>query len=240
MKTKTTVLILFVTILMSIRLKSQDLILKLNGDSIKAKISEVGTNAVSFKKADFPDGPTFVESKSDIILIRYSNGQVQQFNTPGSPSINETAKSNTNIPSVVATGTANNTLSQANDKIKIERDGKKYKINGKKASLKEVDRQLGQSKNPAILLPLKAATIMGKAQKIAKLTSIPTTIGGGFSLLWTGIDLYNDIQRGRAKNYLGVITSFLGTFSLPITSKILKSKSDKMHDKLIDMYNLTN
>src|SRR6187551_358256 len=72
-------LILILFSMICCQLKSQDLIIKTNGDSIKAKVTEVGTNAVSFKKANNIDGPTFVEFKSDIVMIKYANGEIQKF-----------------------------------------------------------------------------------------------------------------------------------------------------------------
>ena len=45
-------------------LKAQDLIVKTDGTIIKAKISEVGEDAVKYKKADNPDGPLYTISKS--------------------------------------------------------------------------------------------------------------------------------------------------------------------------------
>lgn len=250
-----TILLLLILSIGCFQLKAQDLIVKTNRDTIKARITEVGTNAISFKKWNNQDGPTFVESKSDILFIKYSNGEVQQFaksiptNTASIGSMTNSAVTNTNsVMSNTSSAMSNtnaassSTQQPADGKIKIERNGSKYTINGQKASRKMVNEQLGKSKNPAILVPLKATKMMGGAQKIVKLTSIPTTIGGGFTFLWKGIDMWNDIQRGRAttQSYVNAALSLVGTLTLPITNKILKKKSNKMYDKLIDMYNVTN
>src|ERR1700749_3003704 len=71
--------ILFLIILMGQNLKAQDTIYKNNGTVIYAKINEIGSSTVSFKKTDFPDGPTFVENKTEISEIRFRNGQRQEF-----------------------------------------------------------------------------------------------------------------------------------------------------------------
>ena len=120
-------------------------------------------------------------------------------------------------------------------------DGKYY-IDGKQVKRKMVDKQLATSKNPVVILPLKAAKLTKTSQKIVKITSIPTTIGGGFSTLWTGVNMYNDIRRHRdnTSSYLGAFTSLFTTVALPITNKILKKKSDKMYARIIDAYNITN
>lgn len=240
MKKINSILILF--LVLSFHLKAQDLIIKTTGDTIKAKITEVGTNAISYKKWNNQNGPTFVESKSDIQFVKYSNGEVQQFTKANIAGVGTSTNSaNTNTSSATSNTTA--TAQQPDDgKNKIERDGKKYLINGKKAKSKEVDKLLGKSKNPAILVPLKVAKMTKTAQKIVKFTSIPTSIGGGFATLVSVIDLYNDVRRGRdnSKTYVNFGMSLVGTLTLPITNKILKKKSDGMYDKLIDMYNVTN
>ena len=218
-------------------IKAQDLIIRTTGDTIKGKITEIGTNAISYKKFDNPKGPTFVENKSNIVMIKLASGEIQKF----TPSVNtSTASIMTNTAANTNSATASN--SSNDGKVKIERVGSKYTIDGKKASRKMVNEQLGKSKNPVIVVPLKATKMMGGAQKIVKLTSIPTTVGGGFTFLLTGVNMWNDIQRGRAttKSYVNTALSLVGTLTLPITNKILKKKTNKMYDKLIDAYNITN
>lgn len=226
--------------------RSQDLIIRTKGDTIRAKITEVGTNAVSYKKASMLDGPTFVEYKDDILMIKYGNGEVQKFsktNTSNTSMPNSSTTSTNSTASGTNTASTNNSSQQSSDgKIKIQRDGKKFTINGKKAKAKEVDAQLGKSKNPLVIVPLKLAKITRISQKIVKITSIPSSIGGGFTTLVSVIDLYNDVRRGRdnTQTYTNFGLSLVGTLALPITNKILKKNSDKMYDKIIDAYNLTN
>ncbi len=68
-----------ITLYTSLSIFAQDIITKRNGDEIKAKIIEVGTDDVKFKKFDNIDGPLFVVSKSDIIFIKYENGSKEIF-----------------------------------------------------------------------------------------------------------------------------------------------------------------
>lgn len=238
MKKINSILLLFLG-LSFFQLKAQDLILRTTGDTIKGKITEIGTNAITYKKADNLNGPTFVENKSNILMIKLASGEIQKF----TPSAVNTSTNSIMTNTATSTNTSSNTATASSDgKVKIERVGSKYTIDGKKASRKMVNEQLGKSKNPAILVPLKATKMMGGAQKITKITSIPTTIGGGFTFLLTGVDMWNDIQRGRAttSSYVNAALSLVGTLTLPITNKILKKKSNKMYDKLIDAYNVTN
>ena len=54
--------------------KAQDIITKKTGEDILAKILEVTSTEVKYKKHDNPDGPTFSSLISDILMIRYDNG----------------------------------------------------------------------------------------------------------------------------------------------------------------------
>ncbi|MCE3259218.1 MAG: hypothetical protein K0S12_859, partial [Bacteroidetes bacterium] len=46
--------------------------------------------------------------------------------------------------------------------------------------------------------------------------------------------------RASSKTFLNMGLSLVGTLTFPVTSYFLKKKSDKMYDKIIDMYNVTN
>jgi hypothetical protein len=65
-----------------------------DGNEIKAKVTEVTTTEIKYKKCDMPDGPVYIAKKSDVFMIKYANGsrdvfkeeakpaQVQQSNKP--------------------------------------------------------------------------------------------------------------------------------------------------------------
>ena len=59
---------------------SQDVILKKSGENISAKVTEITTTEIKYKKFDFQDGPTFIIPKSDVLTIRYQNGTKDIFN----------------------------------------------------------------------------------------------------------------------------------------------------------------
>lgn len=226
--------VLFLCQFLVANLYSQDKIVKTNGDTISGKVLEIGVNAISFKKASMPEGPTFTEMKSDVLMVKFANGAVEHISKkPGDKNL-----VGNNISSAQNTSGA----APADGRNKIEITNGKYYINGKKAKMKEVNAMLASSKNPAIVLPLKAARVTNTFQKIVKITSIPSTIGGGTAMLVSGIDLINDVRRTRdnSKTYVNFFSSLFTTFSLPITNKILKKRSNKMYGKLIDVYNVTN
>ncbi len=59
---------------------SQDTIVKVNKDTIQAKILEVGISEIKYKRFDNLEGPIYVIAKSEISMIRYINGGTDNFN----------------------------------------------------------------------------------------------------------------------------------------------------------------
>jgi hypothetical protein len=63
------------TSILSITLSfAQDIITLKSSDDIQAKVLEVTTNEIKYKKFDNQDGPTFTILKSDVLMVRYENG----------------------------------------------------------------------------------------------------------------------------------------------------------------------
>ena len=58
---------------------AQDIILKVNGDEIQAKIIEVDADEVKYKRFDNESGPVYSLPKSDIFMIKYENGEKDVF-----------------------------------------------------------------------------------------------------------------------------------------------------------------
>ena len=67
------VLIAFSLILTTI-CYSQDIIVKVNGDSISSNINEIGINEIKLHKFNNPNGPLYIIDKKDVIKIIFNNG----------------------------------------------------------------------------------------------------------------------------------------------------------------------
>lgn len=65
---------------------SQDVIFKKDGSKVEAKIIEIGTLELKYKKISNIDGPSYAILKSDVLLVNYQNGTVEIFNNGGSQS----------------------------------------------------------------------------------------------------------------------------------------------------------
>lgn len=61
------------------KLLSQDTIFKKNGSQIAAKIIEINSSDVKFKKFNNPEGPLYTETKTEILRIKYFNGHIDTF-----------------------------------------------------------------------------------------------------------------------------------------------------------------
>jgi hypothetical protein len=68
---------------------SQDEITLRNGETLKAKVVEVGLKDISYKKYENPTGPSYTLNKDQVFMIKYENGTKDVFeaapNTNASP-----------------------------------------------------------------------------------------------------------------------------------------------------------
>ncbi len=51
-----------------------DSIILKNGEEIKAKVTEIASDEIKYKKCDNLNGPTYTIKKSEVFMIKYSNG----------------------------------------------------------------------------------------------------------------------------------------------------------------------
>src|ERR1043165_3808056 len=58
---------------------AQDDIILRTGDEIKAKVQEVGTSEIKYKRADNPNGPLYSIWKRELFMIKYENGTKEVF-----------------------------------------------------------------------------------------------------------------------------------------------------------------
>lgn len=62
---------------------SQDIITTRAGEDIDARVIEVGADHVGYRKASNPEGPVFIIPVSDVLMIRYANGEKDIFEHAG-------------------------------------------------------------------------------------------------------------------------------------------------------------
>ncbi|MEJ8756697.1 hypothetical protein WG947_06810 [Pontibacter sp. H259] len=58
---------------------AQDIITKKNGEGVKAKVTEITTTEIKYKRFDNLEGPTYTLAKSDVLLVKYENNTEEVF-----------------------------------------------------------------------------------------------------------------------------------------------------------------
>jgi len=58
-----------------------DILTLKDGSEISAKIFEITSNEIKYKKCDYQDGPLYTKLKSDVFMIKYSNGTKDVFSS---------------------------------------------------------------------------------------------------------------------------------------------------------------
>ncbi|HET6225930.1 MAG TPA: hypothetical protein VFF27_06600 [Bacteroidia bacterium] len=72
-------LVFSILLITSVSCLAQDTLVKKDGQLLIGKVLEVSPTEVKYKKADFPDGPTYTEIKATLERIKYRGGQVDVF-----------------------------------------------------------------------------------------------------------------------------------------------------------------
>lgn len=76
---KTVIPLILFCIAVTFQTKAQDMITLKSGEDIEARVEEVGTEVIKYKKFDNQEGPTYSVEKSKVFMIRYANGTKEVF-----------------------------------------------------------------------------------------------------------------------------------------------------------------
>ena len=76
---KRTILLLFAALCGVLTAAAQDLIVKTDATKIEAKVIEITTETVRYKRFSNPDGPTYVLPVKEIHYIQYANGEKEYY-----------------------------------------------------------------------------------------------------------------------------------------------------------------
>lgn len=125
-------LCLFILGILSLAAYSQDLIVKKDGSVIQAKVAEIGTSEVKYKKWTNQEGPTYSIAIADILAINYPDGSKEEFANTSATS-QEVTPHEAGVPQLVAVPVADNNaalIAQCNQTYSF---GKTFKRQGKVA-----------------------------------------------------------------------------------------------------------
>lgn len=204
--------------------KGQDTIIKINGDTIIAKILEINSTEIKYKKFNFQDGPSYVENKSEIKQITFSTGLKEVF------SVIETKK---NVPETDANNDYYNPNTvPVNPQKKLEPYGARYKYQGRKIGEREMQNILMSTKDKEIIGLVQSAKEANKLQYIGFL-SIPLGIAA-LAFVASSMNTYGNVDSGKLA--AGGIM-LCGAIACPIVSGIFKHKRTVSNKKAVQLYN---
>ncbi|OFY85476.1 MAG: hypothetical protein A3F72_09880 [Bacteroidetes bacterium RIFCSPLOWO2_12_FULL_35_15] len=210
--------------------KAQDTIIKINGDTVLAKILEINSTEIKYKKFNFQDGPTYVENKSEIKQITYSNGLKEVF------SVKEQKIS---VPETIANNDYYNpNAGPVNPQSKIEPYGSRYKYQGRKIGEREMQRILMSTKDKQIIGLVQSAKDANKMQYIG-FAAIPLGIGSLVALANSFNTYSSGSYNGTNNSGLVSISVILAAAAIacPVISIVSKSKRKKCNREAVKLYN---
>ena len=209
---------------------SQDTIIKYSGEIIQAKITEVSPTQIKYKKFNFQDGPMYVENKSDVKMIRYSNGLKEEFQKEQPKTAALPPPTNDNADYYGGTAAPNPN--------KIDIWGSGYRVNGRRTNERAVQKILLESRDKKII------SLVGQAKDTQKLQYI------GFAAIPLGlisiIALANSRpyyvatnSYGPRNNALAALSTvcFVGALACPAISSIEKHKRKNCNRAAVKLYN---
>jgi hypothetical protein len=207
-------------------LSAQDTIFKKNGEIILSRVIEIGVSEIKYKKHDFENGPTYIESKSLIRSIGFSNGQKEVFSNalpqPELPADDYVSASAPRPPS-----------------HKIDIIGNRYLKDGRYYREREIqDLLLGTNDK-------KIMTLIGSSRDAKKMQYI------GFGAFPLGIAALTVAGKGlylqssstgnklkiRPENAVVGVLCFAAAVTCPILSGVYKNRRQNYNRAAVRLYN---
>jgi hypothetical protein len=181
--------------------QAQDTIFMRSGEKIIAKILELNTREVKYKKFDFQDGPQYVVAKLEVLKIVYLNGMTENFlDKSVTPQTNDYSKPNNTV------SPATNTAKKNPMDNPIEMIGNRYYLNYY-LPISEVNRILLAKKNNEITAMVMATKKEMVPYYVLAYAPIPLGVAG-YVLLNLAVNNSNSNS-----NY--------NTYTLPVNTDLL-------------------
>ncbi len=211
---------------------AQDTIVKYNGEQIRAKVTEINSTEIKFKKYDFLDGPTYVEKKSEIESIRYSTGLKEHFEKPKQN--NSTSNQPDYYGGPVATNPGN----------KIYEVGSRYRYQYAMLGEREMQGILMQT-NDKHIMGLVTQAKQAKGMQYIGFGGIACGIAAGYCLVQSmtrqqvytsGYSTYRSNPNEKALQAGAALFAIVG-IACPVASGVYKAKRSNYNRDAIKLYN---
>lgn len=231
--------VFFLSIIFSYgKMLAQDTIITMNNESIIAKVTEISPREVKYKKYDYLDGPTYIQNKSDLKMIRYANGRSEIFISGNTNTLKKEEKTVINVTEETdyygGPGSSTSPVS-AN---KLTARGSRYSYQNKFISEKKLHLMLNDTKDRSLM------ALVGKAKDNKKLQYIgfgafPLGIASivAFSSAFTYYPNSSTIKSVNQSyiNLSGVLVA--AAISCPVIAIVAKSKRTKYNKEAVKLYN---
>lgn len=198
------------------KVNAQDTLFLFDGAKVPSEVLEVGVNEIKYKKADNPDGPTYITYRSDVKIIRYKNGS------------SDTLKHERPVEIKTTVAKVSPPFDQTPP---IYRTGPIYKQGGR-ISENYMHNTLKRVKDYQINLHVKNAKIAKGVQYVGFL-AIPAVVAGGVLAFATLIDGSN---YGNYNFTPSIACGFVAVAALS-TTITAHSMRVKNNDAAIKIYN---
>lgn len=218
------------------KLIAQDTIVKRNSDLIIAKILEISPTEIRYKKFEFQDGPTYIEIKSTVQMIRYSNGMKETFGEVKKEK--EEVQAEKTTVKVVDDVDYYSKPNSVTGTSKIEVFGSKYRTNGKRINEKAMRTMLLETKDP------KIATLVDQSKRAQRrqfiwIAAIP--LGQIAAVAALSARPYDPITQtyGARNNGMVALSTVcvVGAIACPIVAINQKHKKKSTTAAAIKLYN---
>ncbi|MCX6295415.1 MAG: hypothetical protein NTX97_05000 [Bacteroidetes bacterium] len=208
---------------------AQDTITKNNSEKIIAKIIEINSTELKFKKFDFLDGPTYIEKKSDINFIVYSNGMKEVFKQEPAPKIEVKVSDNSDYY-----------VGKSSESNKIEMWGSgRYRQKNVRIGERDVHTILMETKDKKIMTLVSSAKD-AKAMQYIGFAAIPLGISA-YGLLIASMIYGNTSASGSLGLNPGYVTGsavcLVAAIACPIVSGTFKRKRTNYNRAAVKLYN---
>ena len=208
--------VIFLFVILHGAVRSQDTIVRNDGSIIIAKITEITPTEIKYNRFDLLNGPVYVESKTNIIKIKYFNGVTDTFKM-------------SNIPTAYSAPVRS-------DSNKIEYSGRRYRYKDERYSENEIQDILLNTKDKKIANLVKEAR-EAKSLQYVGFVGIPLgavgLIAGFFGLLTWADDPTQDVS-----SYVTVAAlCTIGAIACPIISVSYKTKRKRCNQAAVNLFN---
>lgn len=168
---------------------AQDIIYMFNGDEIEAKLTEVSSSELKYKRMDNLDGPVFVVERSKVFKVKYANGQSEVMTKPGAaPAASATPASGfAGVPSTPAASSAPATGPNGFNAEAFGQDGnyfnnQPYVIDRASGQIVQLEKGTPEIKTSTVAAPFYASSSSSWMMKGDR-SNVRLSSNGGFSFV---------------------------------------------------------